>query len=186
MGAGSLGRVYPVGSFAGASLSQRAQMPHIVESVQDTALCEELNLAQGRQPQEEVVRGLRAGVECLADEGFNGVDVGDHEHRLAFVTLLQVTAGGTDAAMHRAQGFTAGAGHGRIREPLGMEFGVGGIGLGESLAFPTSEIDLDELVHSFNAQVSAFHHRGGRLLAAAQWRAHDCIDVGIGQGLGGC
>ena len=49
LGAGSQGRVYPVGSFAPASLSQRAQMPHIVESVQGATAIEELDLAKRSQ-----------------------------------------------------------------------------------------------------------------------------------------
>ena len=77
-------------------------MPHIVESVQDTAVIEELDLAERSQLQEQVVRGLRAGIERLAHEGLDGVDVGDHKYRLAFIALLQVTAGSADAAVDRA------------------------------------------------------------------------------------
>ena len=67
-----------------------------------------------------------------------------------------------------------------------MELRVGGVGFGEGFAFPAAKVHLDKLLHGLNLQVPAFHYRGGGLLAAAQRRAHDGVDVGIRQGLGGC
>ena len=75
-------------------------------------------------------KGGWAGIECLADEGLNRVDVAHHQHGLACEALLELLAGGAHAAVDRLQRFAARTGDARIVQPLLVKFRIALVGLG--------------------------------------------------------